>query len=141
MDSHKAIDPIQFMEALPHGKALGMQLVELGDGTAVLRLPFDTRFVGDPETGVLHGGAISALMDTCCGASVIAHPKVMGMTATIDLRIDYLRSATPGEAITARAECFHLTRSVAFVKAEAMDGNSETPIATAAGTFMVGPAK
>ncbi|MDG1430897.1 MAG: thioesterase, partial [Paracoccaceae bacterium] len=58
MDNSKSIDPIQFMEALPHGKALGMQLIELGDGTAVLGLPYDKRFVGDPETGVIHGGPI-----------------------------------------------------------------------------------
>lgn len=126
------------MRALPHCHAMGMKLLEIGAGSASVGLPYDERFVGEPETGVLHGGAISAVMDTCCGAAVMSHPKVMGATATIDLRIEYLRSATPGEQIITRAECYHVTRSVAFVRATAYDEDeSRPPVATASGTFMV----
>ncbi len=141
MDNKKLGNPIQFMEVLPHGNALNMQLIELGEGTAALGLPYDKRLVGDPETGVVHGGPISALMDTCCGASVMSHPDVSGMTATIDLRINYMRAAKPGDTIIARAECHHVTRSVAFVRAVAEDTDTKTPIATATGTFMVGKSK
>ena len=141
MDSQKQVDPRQFVELLPHSNALGMKLDELDNGVAVIRLPYDERIVGDPDTGVIHGGAISAVMDTCCGAAVMCHPEVKGMTATIDLRIDYLRSAKPGDNIETRAECFHVTRSVAFVRAIAKDSDTENPIAMATGTFMVGSGK
>lgn len=141
MESRKTVEPAQFMKVLPHGLALGMELTEIGDGKAEISLPYKGELVGDPETGVLHGGAISAAMDTCCGAAVMCHPDVMGITATIDLRIDYMRAATPGDTIVTRAVCYHLTRSVAFVRGVAVDGDEGTPVATVSGTFMVGKPK
>ena len=125
----------QFTEALPHCRALGMEMLSLGDGEAVIAMEYDERFVGDPQTGVIHGGAVSALMDTCCGASVMSHARAPSITATIDLRIDYMRPATPGQRITARATCYNVTRSVAFVRAVATDEDTRRPVATATGTF------
>ena len=127
----------QFIEAIPHSKALSMHLVEMGDGVAIIDMPYDTKLVGDPDTGVIHGGAVSALMDTCCGAAVMSHPDNLGGTATIDLRIDYMRAATPGQRISARAECYHVTRNVAFVRATATDDDTGNPVAAATGAFTV----
>lgn len=127
----------QFINAIPHCKALNMKLTHIGDGVAEMKLPYDLRIVGDPETGVVHGGAVSALMDTCCGAAAMSHPSSPSGTATIDLRIDYMRAATPGQAIRTRAECYHITRSVAFVRATALDDDAAAPVATASGAFTV----
>ncbi|NNE52726.1 MAG: PaaI family thioesterase [Sulfitobacter sp.] len=127
----------QFIEALPHSRALGMVLEELDAGTAVISLPYDEKLIGDPKTGVVHGGAVSALMDTSCGAAVMSHPSNPHGTATIDLRIEYLRAATPGQRITTKATCYHVTRSVAFVRATARDEEAESLVATATGTFTV----
>ena len=48
----------QFIDAIPHSRALGMELTEIGDGRAEIVMPYDLRFVGDPDTGVIHGGAV-----------------------------------------------------------------------------------
>ena len=127
----------QFIEAIPHSRDLGMTLTDMEDGVAVITMPYDERLIGDPETGVISGGAVSAVMDTCCGAAVMSHPANMGGTATIDLRIDYMRAATPGQTITARAVCYHVTRSVAFVRATATDDDADNPGSTATGAFTV----
>lgn len=125
----------QFIEAIPHARALGMAFESLGDGKAVISMPYDPRFVGDPVTGVIHGGAVSALMDTASGAAVMCHPTAPASTATLDLRIDYFRAATPGQSITARAECYQVTRSVAFVRVTATDEDATRPVAAATGAF------
>jgi uncharacterized protein (TIGR00369 family) len=87
---------------------------------------------------VLHGGAITALIDACSGASVFAALTEWKPIATLDLRIDYLRAGEAGRAILCRASCYKITRNVAFTRALAYHDDEADPIASSMGTFMVG---
>lgn len=125
----------QFAELLPHSRALGMHVESAADGHAVMTMPYDAGLVGDPVSGVIFGGAVSALMDTCSGLAVFAHAEGAAVMATLDLRIDYMRSATPGQRLRAEAHCYHVTRNVAFVRATATDEDGARPVAASAGAF------
>ena len=48
------------------------------------------------------------------------------------------KPAEPGKPVIAEAECYRITRSVAFTRAFAHQGDPKNPIAAAAGTFMLG---
>jgi uncharacterized protein (TIGR00369 family) len=123
-------------EYVPHNRALAMRFVALDAESVTLGLPYDEKLVGNPLTGVLHGGAITALLDATCGAAVFVKVGRPMPVATLDLRIDYLRPATPKKEVLARAECFRVTESVAFVRARAYhEGQGEELVAVANGTF------
>jgi len=125
------------LAGLPHSAAMGMRLISTENGEAVLMLPYSDRLVGDAATGILSGGAITALLDTCCGTAVFAAKAKILSTATLDLRIDYMRPATPGKNVYAHAECYRVTRSVAFVRAVAWTDARGKPVATASAAFIV----
>ena len=127
-----------FSDTIPHSKALGLKIIAVRRGFGSMQLEWREEFVGNPETGVLAGGPLTALMDSCCGMSVATMLKEPAPFATLDLRIDYVRPATPGQTVIAEAECYRITRSVAFTRAFAHHGDAKDPIAAAAGTFMLG---
>jgi uncharacterized protein (TIGR00369 family) len=123
--------------AVPHNGALGLRAVDCGTDFATLKLPYDPKLVGNPETGVLHGGAVTTLMDATAGMAVFMKLMKPTRIATLDLRIDYLRPADPGKDVLARCECYKVTRQVAFVRGIAFNDDESNPIASAAGTFMI----
>lgn len=126
-----------FILSIPQVHALNIRIEEIGLGEVRISMPWDADLVGDPRSLVLHGGVISTLMDTCSGAAVLCHRLAPRRTVTMDLRIDYMRSARPGQRITAHAVCHHMTRHVAFVRAVATDEDTDHPVAMATGSFAV----
>lgn len=126
-----------FSANVPHNKALGMRILEISRAQALFMLPYDPKLVGNPDTGVLHGGAITALLDGASGAAVFAALTDFVPIATLDLRIDYLRPAEAGHAVHARATCYKLTHNVAFTRAVAYHADPDDPIAHSVGTFML----
>jgi uncharacterized protein (TIGR00369 family) len=126
-----------FSEGVPHNRALGMRVVEMTPAGVVIELPYDAKLVGNPDTGTLHGGAITALLDGCSGAAVFAALTELVPIATLDLRIDYLKPAEPGKAVIGKASCYKMTRNVAFTRAVAYQDDPDNVIAHSVGTFML----
>lgn len=130
-----------FASASPHMRSLGYDILELSGGQCLGRLPYSDKLVGDPVTGVLHGGVVTTLLDSTAGAAVISRIMKLMPIATLDLRIDYLRPSTPQRDLHARVECFKATRNVAFVRGTAFNDDESDPVASMAGTFMLRTAR
>jgi len=127
----------QMMQASPYARTLGAEVTELEPGRALLRLPHQEAFTGDPGTGVIAGGVVTALLDQSCGFAVWSALPEFQTIATLDLRIDYMRAARPREALQARAACYKLGRTIAFVRGLAYETDPADPVAAAQGTFVV----
>ncbi len=127
----------RFAEAIPHNRALGLQIERIEPDRVFARLPWREDLVGHPELRILHGGAISASMDAICGASVFVALKQAMRIATLDLRIDYLRPAAPDADVICEATCYRVTEKVAFTRGLAHQGDPEDALAAVAGTFML----
>ncbi len=126
-----------FSMGVPHNRELGLKAVELHKDGITAELPYHERLVGNPETGFLHGGVITTVLDATCGVSVLIALRKPKRIATLDLRIDYLKPGTPERSVLCRASCYKITRHVAFVRGIAHHGDENDPIASAAGTFMI----
>jgi uncharacterized protein (TIGR00369 family) len=120
-----------------HSGFIGMRYCQHGPDWIELMFDWREDLVGDPETGVLASGPIISLLDNTTSMAVWTRAGRFQPQVTLDLRIDYTRAATPGKPVIARAECYQMRRSMAFVRGIAHDGDITDPVAHAAGIFML----
>lgn len=125
------------VDGSPHAVDLGFKLEAIRPGEAVMRAPYRDDLIGDPETGVMHGGVVTALLDHVSGTAAFAGWGGTQALATLDLRLDYMRPATPGRDVIAEARTIKVSGLIAFVEAVAHDGDRDDPVATAHAAFMV----
>ncbi|MGJ8561988.1 MAG: PaaI family thioesterase [Alphaproteobacteria bacterium] len=126
----------KFVQGAPHSKLMGMTFVSVDIGRATLSLPYNSKLIGNPKTRVLHGGAITTMLDQASGLASMASFEALHSVATLNLSIDYMRAARPGETVIVSAHCHKVTRHVAFVRGVAHDGDEDDPIAMSQATFM-----
>ena len=84
-----------------YGRASGLRIDRAERGEAWSSLPYQSVFVGDTESGVIHGGVVTAMLDESCGMAVQLALDGNRAIATLDLRIDYQKPAKPGLDIKA----------------------------------------
>ena len=131
-------DPERFLRngAGGHGRLLGLGYHAHGEDWVELALPYDRNQIGESDTGVIASGPILSMMDMATSMAVWLRLNAFRAHATLDLRVDYLRPATPGKTVIGRGECYRISRSIAFVRGQAHDGDPADPLAHVAGTFM-----
>jgi uncharacterized protein (TIGR00369 family) len=126
-------------ESTPHNQSLGLRFgsVERSELAVTVLLPYSGRLVGDPDSGSIHPGALTALIDVACGGAVCVRMGRLQRIATLDLRIDCVRPPAKGRTIVAQAACLKVNAGVAYVRAIAHDGDAADIVALAQGTFVL----
>lgn len=126
----------RFVSALRHCQVLGIEVHDANTEGMTLRLPYSPQIVGDPQTGIIHGGALTSLMDTACGMATLCVLPEFEVCPTLDLRIDYMHPAEPHKTVFGFAQCYRVTSDVIFTRGFAYQDDPQQPIAHVVGTFM-----
>ena len=122
----------RLLKMSPFGRHLGMEFLEVGDGSARIRLPYSAELAN--PSGKLHGGVIASLADTAMAVAVGSILGTPGRHSTVKLEIKFKAPVTDGEII---AEASVTMQKKRLFKGEAVvkNGNGQV-VATATGTFL-----
>ena len=126
----------RFVDSLAQCHELGIKPVGAVVNELILELPYSNAIIGNLDTGVIHGGAITTLMDTTSGLVIICGVPGFELCPTLDLRVDYMRAATPGISVFAKATCYKITKNIIFTRCMAYQEPEEEPVAQCVATFM-----
>ena len=124
------------MERTGHGAALGFEVTKVRRGEVEMTFPYKPEVIGNPITGVIHGGVIVSLLDTCCGTAAMTMLDRPAVTPTMDLRLDYMHPAQPYEPVYVSAKVYRDTSNVLFCRGSAWQGDPDNSIAHCVATFM-----
>lgn len=140
-----------YLEFLPFNKVLGIDidLLDYDSGDAVVSFPMTPDLIGNPIAGVLHGGVTASVIDltgglsamiSCAkfheGASMDLIGQKLANSATIDMRVDYLRPGR-GRSFLCKSR---IIRAGSRIVVSKMDLFNETKvrIATGTATYLIG---
>ncbi|WP_191965235.1 PaaI family thioesterase [Marinobacter halotolerans] len=126
-----------FVDCVPHQSALGLQVTECLDGHLSVDMPFADYLTDSRASEILHEGGIISLIDASAGSVLLTQRKELRRTATLDLRIDFLRRCRPGEGVSCQAKSLKVSRNVGVTHAKVHDSDEDSPIAVATGTFAI----
>lgn len=137
-EQQEAIDKVGYFmqEYIPFNKFIGLEIVEVEDDRALLRLPFKEELVGDPQRRAIHGGVLSSVLDvaggTVCWAAMMS---LNARVSTVDLRVDYLRKGLC-EDLLCEASLIRLGKSVGVARMEVFPASNRSHvIATGQGVY------
>ena len=125
----------RFLAMIPYAQFLGLS-VEVSDDGIVGKLRYDDALVGNPALPALHGGTIGALLESTAIFELLWREELTVLPKTINLTIDYLRSAGPAD-VYARGVITRRGRRVANVRVDAWQEDPERPVSLAYCHFLV----
>jgi acyl-CoA thioesterase len=109
-----------------YGRLLGMEIVEVGNGFARVRMRANAEF--ENIFGYIHGGALFSLIDEAFQLACNSHGSV---AVALNVSITYMTAAKPGATLEAQAKETHRTRKTASYICELRNTDTGELIATA----------
>lgn len=132
---HEGGHPLPF-DANPMARALGSQLLSTDTGQGCVQLAFEPDPLFIQGTGVLQGGAVTAMLDFAMAFAALARLPVGQSCATVNLNTAFLRPAPQGLYL-AVGEVERAGRSMVFTHARLLRASDRTVVATATSTLAV----
>ncbi|OGR53655.1 MAG: hypothetical protein A3J80_05225 [Desulfobacula sp. RIFOXYB2_FULL_45_6] len=140
-----------YLEMLPFNKVLGIaiDLLDYETGDAVTSFNMKADLIGNPIAGILHGGVTASVIDLTGGLSALIScaryhqnkpldiiEKKLVSSATIDMRVDYLR---PGKGLSFKCLSRVIRAGSRIVVAKIdLYNDTDTRIATGTATYLIG---
>jgi uncharacterized protein (TIGR00369 family) len=128
----------EFIERSPFAGHLGIELREIEDDRAVLALPYMNELVTTND--VVHGGAVSALVDTAAVAAVWSAVEFDGEPpagATVGLTVDFL-TAGRAQELLAEARVLRRGSSLCFCEVKVRGTDDDKLVASGLVTYKLG---
>lgn len=126
----------RFISVLRHCQKLGLEVLSADKTSLQMKLPYSEEIIGNPLAGIIHGGALTTLMDTACGTACFVAIEGMELCPTLDLRVDYMKASEPEQDLVAHASVTRITNNVIFTECHVKQENDGTLVAKCNATFM-----
>jgi len=126
-------DAVAGRSPAPPGSALlGWKVRDIDASAGTITVEFDAKPDFCNPTGDIHGGYLAAMLDDTMGPCLFATLEPGHFAPTVELKINYIRSARPGRLV-GQGRVIHKGRSLAFLSGE-LTTHEGALIATATAT-------
>lgn len=115
---------------------MGLKTEHIEEGKVVMSMLVKQNTVN--IYGIIHGGALAGLLDTCMGLTCFTLGK---QVVTLDMQVNYIKSAKLGEKLTATSTVLHAGESTIMLEALVVNENNEVVSKGSANFFVVGQAR
>ena len=116
---------------------MGVRIDRKGNEVTTV-LPFQDKLIGNPNIAAIHGGVLGAFLELTSVIQLLSDLQCERLPKTVDISIDYLRSARAAETY-GRAIVTRQGRRVANVRAELWQEEINKPVAASHGQFLLTP--
>jgi acyl-coenzyme A thioesterase PaaI-like protein len=124
-------------DVIPYARFMGIT-ADVSSGELVGKLTYSDMLIGNTTLPALHGGTLSALLESTAIFEVIWQAETIVLPKTINITIEFVRSGKPLDTY-ANAIISRRGRRVTNVRAEAWQEDRDRPIAIAYMHFLIIP--